>query len=126
MRQRMSLRFALGLAVLCSSQVAAAQEKPIAIVHGRMIDGLGGPPVEDAAVILQGNQIAYAGPASGAKVPQGAQMIDAKGKTLMPGLADMHVHLTGGWDGIGTDLLGYQRYLNALLYSGICVRDVSA
>jgi len=38
---------------------------------------------------------------------------------VMPGLADMHVHLTGCWDGIGTDLLGYQRYLNAMLYSGI-------
>jgi len=119
MRQRESLWFAVGLAVLCSCHVAAAQEKPIAILHGRMIDGLGGPPVEDAAVILQGSKIAYAGPASGAKVPQGAQVIDAKGKTVMPGLADMHVHLTGGWDGIGTDLLSYQRYLNAMLYSGV-------
>ncbi len=31
----------------------------------------------------------------------------------------MHVHLQGGWDGISIDLLGYQRYLNAMLYSGI-------
>ena len=84
-----------------------------------MIDGLGGPPVEDAALILQGNKIAYAGTARDAKAPSNAQVIDAKGKTVMPGLADMHVHLTGGWDGIGTDLLGYQRYLNAMLYSGI-------
>lgn len=37
----------------------------------------------------------------------------------MPGLADMHVHLQGGWDGISMDLLGYQRYLNAMLYAGI-------
>jgi len=37
----------------------------------------------------------------------------------MPGLADMHVHLTGGWDGETTDMLGYQRYLNALLYAGV-------
>src|SRR5215831_17063903 len=119
MQQRKSLWLAVGLVVLCSCRVAGAQEKPIVILHARMIDGLGGPPIEDAAVILQGNKIAYAGPASGAKVPQGAQIIDAKGKTVMPGLADMHVHLTGGWDGIGTDLLGYQRYLNAMLYSGI-------
>src|SRR5215472_13162915 len=99
-----SIGFVVGLAVLCFCQVAAAQEKPIAIVHARMIDGLGGAPVEDAAVILQGSKIAYAGPASGAKVPQGAQIIDAKGKTVMPGLADMHVHLQGGWDGISVDL----------------------
>ena len=38
---------------------------------------------------------------------------------MLPGLADMHVHLMGGWDGVGSDLLGYQRYLNALLYSGV-------
>jgi len=119
MRQRKSFWFAAGFAVLCFSQYLDAQEKPIVIVHGRMIDGLGGPPVEDAALILQGNKIAYAGTARDAKAPSNAQVIDAKGKTVMPGLADMHVHLTGGWDGIGTDLLGYQRYLNAMLYSGI-------
>jgi len=70
-------------------------------------------------VILRGTKIEYAGPASGTKVPAGAQIMDARGKSVMPGLADMHAHLTGGWDGIGTDLLGYQRYLNAMLYSGI-------
>ena len=116
---RKTLPFVIGLAVLCSFQNLVAQEKPIAILHARLIDGLGGPPVEDVALILQANKITYVGPASGAKVPQGSQMIDAKGKSVIPGLADMHVHLTGGWDGIGTDLLGYQRYLNAMLYSGI-------
>ena len=119
MRQRKSLWFAVGLAVLCSLRVAAAQEKPIAILHARMIDGLGGSPIEDAAVVLQGIKIAYAGSARQAKIPQGGQIIDAKGKTVMPGFADLHVHLQGGWDGISVDLLGYQRYLNAMLYSGI-------
>jgi hypothetical protein len=37
----------------------------------------------------------------------------------MPGLADMHVHLVGGWDGHAVDMLGYRRYLNALLYAGV-------
>ena len=119
MRPRKSLLIVIALAVLCSFQNLAAQEKPIAILHARLIDGLGGPPVEDATVILQANKITYAGAASVAKVPQSAQVIDAKGKAVMPGLADLHVHLTGGWDGIGTDLLGYQRYLNAMLYAGI-------
>ena len=119
MRLGRSLKFAVILAVLCSFASLAAQEKPIAILHGRMIDGLGGPPLEDAAVILEGSKITYAGAASSAKVPQGAQTIDATGKTVMPGLADMHVHLQGGWDGISMDLLGYQRYLNAMLYAGI-------
>jgi len=118
MRQR-NLRFAVAFAVLCAFQNLAAQEKRIAILHARLIDGLGGPPIEDAAVILQGDKIAYAGAAGGAKIPQGSQIIDGKGKSVMPGLADMHVPLQGGWDGISVDLLGYQRYLNAMLYAGI-------
>ena len=119
MRLPRRVKFAVILVVLCSWQSLAAQQKPIAILHGRLVDGLGGPPVEDAAVILRGNKIEYAGPAGSAALPPGSQMIDAKGKTVMPGLADMHVHLQGGWDGISVDLLGYQRYLNAMLYAGV-------
>ena len=55
----------------------------------------------------------------GEGVPKDAQIIDAAGKTVMPGLADLHVHLQGAWDGTSVDLLGYQRYLNAMLYSGV-------
>ena len=99
--------------------VHAADEKPIAIVHARIIDGLGGAPVEDGTVIVSEKKIQYAGPSSGARIPANAQLIDATGKTVMPGLADMHVHLQGGWDGISVELLGYQRYFNAMLYSGI-------
>jgi imidazolonepropionase-like amidohydrolase len=119
MKQHKSFLIVMGIAVLFSTQSLPAQEKPVAILHARLIDGLGGLPIEDAAVILQGNKIEYAGPASGARVPQGSQIIDGKGKSVMPGLADMHVHLQGGWDGISVDLLGYQRYLNAMLYAGI-------
>lgn len=119
MKQRKSILILMGIAVLSFVQSLAAQEKSITILHARLIDGLGGQPIEDAAVILQGGKITYAGPASSAKVPQGSQILDGKGKSLMPGLADMHVHLQGGWDGISMDLLGYQRYLNAMLYAGI-------
>ncbi len=107
------------LAGLFLCAVAAAQEKPIAIVHARLIDGLGGAPVENATVILRGKTLEYAGPAGGTNVPNDSQMIDATGKTVMPGLSDMHVHLQGAWDGISVDLLGYQRYLNAMLYAGV-------
>src|SRR2546426_4007048 len=119
MKRRKRFLIVTGIAVLCFTQSMPAQERPIAILHARLIDGLGRPPVEDAVLILEGNKIVYAGPANAAPVPRGAQLIEAKGKTVMPGLADMHVHLQGGWDGISMDLLGYQRYLNAMLYAGI-------
>src|SRR5713226_5356894 len=117
--KRRSLVSAMGVALLCSFQGLAAQEKPIVILHARIIDGLGGRPIEDGAVILRGQTIEYAGPASGATVPRDAQIIEAKGKSVLPGLEDLHVHLQGAWDGISVDLLGYQRYLNAMLHSGI-------
>jgi Amidohydrolase family len=106
----------------CALVGAAAQQadpRPIAIVHATLIDGRGGPPVRDATLLIRGRVIEGAGPATQVAVPKDAQVIDATGKTVMPGLADMHVHLQGGWDGIGIDFLGYQRYLNALLYAGV-------
>lgn len=118
MNWRNALRAACAV-ILLSFPGLAAQEKPIAIVHGRIIDGLGGTPIEDGTVILRGGKIEYAGASGAAAVPRDAQIIDAKGKSVLPGLADMHVHLQGGWDGISVDMLGYQRYLNAMLYSGI-------
>ena len=45
----------LGLLVcLFGSESRAAEDKPIAIVHARLIDGMGGPPVENATVIVRG------------------------------------------------------------------------
>jgi imidazolonepropionase-like amidohydrolase len=101
------------------ASLAGAQTAAIAIVHARIIDGRSGPVIPDGTVLLRGKRIEAVGATSSISVPAGARTIDAAGKTVMPGLADMHVHLVGGWDGNTTDMLGYQRYLNALLYAGV-------
>ncbi len=98
---------------------ATGEGKRIAIVHGLILDGRGGPPVDDGTLIIRGDLIEAVGPAAATPVPKDARILDARGKTVMPGLADLHVHLTGGWDGENTDFLSYQRYLNALLYAGV-------
>jgi imidazolonepropionase-like amidohydrolase len=64
----------------------------IAIVGGRLIDGTGKPAIENAVVILQDGKIAAAGPASSTPVPEGAQVVDAHGKSVLPGLWEMHAH----------------------------------
>src|SRR5580692_2743674 len=107
MINRRSALLAFVAGVIFSFQGLAAQEKPIAIIHARIIDGIGGPPTEDGTIILRGNKIEYAGAYAASAVPRDAQIIEAKGKSVLPGLADMHVHLQGGWDGISVDLLGY-------------------
>jgi len=65
------------------------------ITNGQLVDGKGGPPVPDAAVVIHDGRITYAGPA--ARAPQVApdvQRIDARGGTIMPGLVEAHYHAT--------------------------------
>jgi len=70
-----------------------AQTAPVtAIVGGRLIDGTGKPAIENSVVILQNGKITAAGPATSTTVPEGAQVVDAKGKNVLPGLWEMHSH----------------------------------
>ena len=75
-----------------ASNFSAKGSPVIAIVGGRLIDGTGKPPVENAVVVLRDGKIAAAGPASNTAVPEGAQVIDAKDKSVLPGLWEMHAH----------------------------------
>ncbi|MGZ7102058.1 MAG: amidohydrolase family protein [Candidatus Angelobacter sp.] len=70
----------------------AQPESVIAIVGGRLIDGTGKPAVENAVVVLRDGKIAAAGPAASTPVPEGAQVVDAHGKSVLPGLWEMHAH----------------------------------
>ncbi len=109
---------AAALALACAT-CSAPSSTAIVVTNALIIDGLGGPPIADGVVVVDGGRITEVGPAGSVTIPVGAQIIDADGGAVMPGLADMHVHMMGGWDGEGSDMLGYQRYLNALLYSGV-------
>src|SRR5262245_54632336 len=65
------------------------------ISNGQLVDGNGGPPVADAAVIVRDGRIAYAGPVRGAPpIESDAARIDARGGTIMPGLVEAHFHPT--------------------------------
>ncbi|MBM3823751.1 MAG: amidohydrolase family protein [Verrucomicrobia bacterium] len=65
------------------------------IANGQLIDGTGAPAVPNAVMVIQDGRIAYAGPAEGAPTPPpGAERIDARGGTIMPGLVEAHFHAT--------------------------------
>lgn len=66
----------------------------LAIGGGRLVDGTGADPVENALVIVEDDTITYAGPARGAAIPRGATLVEADGATVMPGLFDVHVHIS--------------------------------
>ncbi len=65
-----------------------------AIVGGRIVDGLGGDPIEDGAVLVEAGQITNVGTQSALQIPRDAQVIDATGHTVLPGIIDCHVHGT--------------------------------
>ena len=83
-------------AVLWVALVAtsAAAETPAVVVlkAGRLIDGRGGAPMAPAMVRVEGDRIAEVG--SRLAVPAGARVIDLGDATLLPGLIDLHTHLT--------------------------------
>lgn len=65
------------------------------ISNGQFLDGNGGPPVPDGAVVVRDGRIAYAGPVAGAPPTEPeADRIDARGGTIMPGLVEAHFHPT--------------------------------
>jgi imidazolonepropionase-like amidohydrolase len=64
-----------------------------AIVGARLVDGTGAPAVEDSVILVSGDRITAAGTRAGVPVPQGATTVNAAGKTVIPGLIDVHCHL---------------------------------
>src|SRR5688572_30542112 len=83
----------LGLGLLPASLLAQTATPTLAIVGGRLIDGFGAPPLDNAVVLVAGERIVAIGREGDIEIPAGTQTIDANGMTVMPGLFDMHVHL---------------------------------
>jgi imidazolonepropionase-like amidohydrolase len=67
-----------------------------------LIDGNGRPPLENAALVVEGGRITFAGPAAQLKAPAGAAVQDLAGKFVMPGIIDLHVHVAES-DGLVQD-----------------------
>jgi len=75
-----------------SKTIPGSHAPTLAIVGATLIDGTGATPVADSAVVIDHGNIVAAGPRAKIAIPKDAQVIDAKGKFLLPGLWDMHAH----------------------------------
>ncbi len=74
--------------VLASPQL----DSVVAIVGGQLIDGNGGRPLQDSCILIRGNQIIKVGTRLETPIPQGAEVLDASGQSVLPGLFDSHFH----------------------------------
>jgi imidazolonepropionase-like amidohydrolase len=66
----------------------------VVLIGGRLIDGYGGPPVENSVLVIEGERIAAIGRMGEVDIPRGAEVISTEGMSVLPGLFDMHVHLS--------------------------------
>ncbi|MGB2666968.1 MAG: hypothetical protein WAK48_23400, partial [Candidatus Acidiferrum sp.] len=85
-----------------------------------MIDATGAAPKPNCTVLISGGRISAIGPADKITIPGDYKIVDGTGKFLIPGLADMHIHLTGAGEPGGSR----EFILPLLLANGITtVRD---
>ncbi|MBI4456881.1 MAG: amidohydrolase family protein [Acidobacteria bacterium] len=86
------LLFLLVLPGLMRGQAQSPQQKSLAITHVTVIDATGSPPKTDMTVVIIKDRITELARTGELSIPADAQVVDASGKFLIPGLWDMHVH----------------------------------
>ncbi|MDP3749923.1 MAG: amidohydrolase family protein [Phenylobacterium sp.] len=82
------------------TQAHAAPTGRTALTGARVVTMKGDEVIEDGVVVLNGNRIEAVGPRGSVSVPAGARVIDVAGKTIMPGIIDVHWHGSMGSDQI--------------------------
>lgn len=79
----------------CSETARIADDRSALVIRGiTLLDGTGGSPRPNATLVIEGNRIVQAGHAADVDVPRGARIVDGEGLYAMPGLWDLHVHLS--------------------------------
>lgn len=99
---------AAALSAIVPLSAAGAQQEPssvIVVTADRMIDVIAGRVIERPVIVVRDGRIVSVSRQDEAAIPAGAQRIDLAGRTILPGLIDMHVHLDG------TPMIqGYRRF----------------
>jgi len=83
----------LGAWLLSALAPQAQTPRRLALVGGMLLTGYDVPPVHHAAVLVEGNTIVQAGPASEVTIPADASVVETSGRTMLPGLIETHGHL---------------------------------
>ena len=94
----------------------------VAITGATILTMVGNEVVENGVIIIDNNQITQVGN-SNTKIPKNAKIVDASGKTIIPGLIDVHAHMGLEWDGLSSEQ--NWRYLANLAFGVTTTHDPS-
>src|SRR5262245_43829590 len=84
----------IGLSFGCIVGASIAAHAQTTVLRGaRVIDGSGGAPLDNATIVIRDGRIVTIGPSAGTPVPNGAEVVDYTGKTIIPGLISDHSHV---------------------------------
>jgi imidazolonepropionase-like amidohydrolase len=94
-RQRRSLSWTAALAFgMGAAGLAAADDTAVAFRGVTVLSMTGALPLDDGTVVVVGGRIKAVGPRRSLSLPRGARIVEGRGRWLMPGLWDSHVHLS--------------------------------
>lgn len=104
----MALLTACGGASDAPDQAAQGGAGDVTVFTGAtLIDGNGGDPIQDAVLVVQGDRFSAVGPAASVDIPEGAEVVDLAGKTIMPPLVAVHAHLAQTTDGFDNNAANF-------------------
>ena len=104
--------------------ISTAQERPIYLTGGHLVDVVRGEIYEDIGVVIEGDKITgllFDFPYNEQRIPTNAQHVDVTGKYLMPGLIDLHLHTQKTFQDVELDR---EHFYRVLLKSGITTARV--
>lgn len=96
----------------------------IALVGARIVTMKGDEVIEEGTVVIDGNKIVAIGAKGDVEVPKGMKVVDVQGKTIIPGIVDVHWH---GGQGTGEEIVPQQSWFNyaALTFGVTTIHDPS-
>ena len=104
-------------------EIVVAKDKPsgtIALTNARLITMRGAEVIERGDVVVRDNRIVAVGPSGSVDIPDGAEVRDLSGRTIYPGLVDVHAHTWVAW---GVHRSQVSQFLAQLAYGVTTQRD---
>ena len=91
-RELLKLTSATAVSLLIGCNSAQRADDTLSLINGILLDGTGADAVPNGAVVIQNGRIIAAGPRTQVEIPANTNIIDVKGRTILPGFINAHVH----------------------------------